>query len=191
MFGYIYKITHIPSGRYYIGQHKSPEFDKNYWGKGHVIRQLYTKHPKEEFTREVLCWANSYEELNALEAEYVNKETLEDPKCINLKTGGDVYKYTTQAKKKMSLSAKGRTMSEETKQKISNALSNRTLSEEHKRKLSIYHTGRKHSEETRHKLSISHMGKSPSNKGAPHSEETRRKLREAWKRRKARERRLR
>ena len=186
MFGYIYKITHIPSGRYYIGQHKSPVFDKSYWGKGCVIKQLYRKHPKEEFTREILVWAKDYDELNRLESEYVNNEVLKDPKCINLKTGGDVWKFTDESKQKMAESHVGKPLSEEHKRKISTALSGRTLSEEHKRKLSIYHTGKGHTVETRRKLSISHMGHSPSNKGVPHSEETKAKLREAWKRRKER-----
>ena len=38
MFGYVYKITHIPSGKFYIGQHKATEFDENYWGSGRIIK---------------------------------------------------------------------------------------------------------------------------------------------------------
>lgn len=67
------------------------------------------------------------------------------------------------------------------------------LSEEHKKKLSIYFSGnknpfygKKHSQESKIKMSKSKQNFVPWNKGILHSEETKRKMKEAWKKRKER-----
>lgn len=106
-FGYIYKITHIPTGRYYIGQHRSSKFDQGYWGSGVVIRKLLNRHNKTEFFREVLAWAETREELNFLESKYVDKKSLFDKKCLNQKTGGNMFVMSNSAKIKLSASLKG------------------------------------------------------------------------------------
>ena len=161
-YGYIYKITHIPSGRYYIGQHKSETFDEDYWGNGRIIKNMYLHHDKSEFSREVIKWAYSAEELNLLEQEFVNEETVLDKNCLNLKTGGDVCIFTEELKnrvrkamtkevrKKISDKAKARVVSEEQKMKTSKALKGRpspfkgkVASDETRKKLSKAITGRK------------------------------------------------
>lgn len=205
-YGYIYKITHTPTKRYYIGQHKSSEFDDSYWGSGHIIRSLYEKHPKEEFTREVLAWAETPEELNDLEMKFVDVASLKNNKCLNLKTGGGVGSvYSKVVREKISKSLKGHTsywkgkklpeeavrkmklakqdVSKETRRKISEAKKGQKPSEEAKKKMSLaatgrpgYWNGKKMSEEHRRKLSESHKGKPNPLKGTRLSEQHKRKL---------------
>lgn len=106
-YGYIYKITHIPSGRYYIGQHSKSKFDENYWGSGTIIKNLCDKYPKEEFSREILGWASSPEELDKLEEDFVSSDLLEDSKCLNLKTGGNHPVHSEESNRKLSKALQG------------------------------------------------------------------------------------
>lgn len=185
MKGYIYKITHIPSGRYYIGQHKSSEFDENYWGSGRVIRDMYKKYPKEEFSREVLSWANSQEKLNSLEEEFIKDKFEADPLCLNLKSGGEGHEFSEETKRLISKnhadfsgdknpmfgmslpsSFKGKHHTEEAKKKMSEQRKGKTLSKETKQKISKKVSGvnnpfygKKHSEKSKKKISLGLVGK--------------------------------
>lgn len=105
MHGYIYK-TIIPTSeglKYYIGQHKSQVFDKNYYGSGVKLKKwifsktngkikspycMSSKIAKElGLITEVLAIAESAEELNALEETFVNN-ALNDKNCWNIIEGG-------------------------------------------------------------------------------------------------------
>lgn len=93
MYGQIYiiKIKNPDSkfnGHFYIGQHKGDVVSDNYWGSGRKIRSYQKRWGSSGLIREVLATANSLEELNSLEAQYVNQEILNDPLCMNLITGG-------------------------------------------------------------------------------------------------------
>lgn len=174
--GYIYKITHIPTGRYYIGQHKSPEFDEKYWGSGTVINNLYTKHPKEEFTREILAWASDIEELNNLEAKFVDVATIKKPKCLNLKTGGNVVEFSEEMKRKISNG-----MTEDGRKRLSEFSKTRTYSKETRAKISKANKGRKLSEEHKRKISEANKGRKPGFLGKHHSLETKEKMKKSSK----------
>lgn len=105
------------------------------------------------------------------------------------------YKHSEESKRKMSLSHKGRKVSEaqrvkmtnrthsdETKQKISKSQKGKKhppLSLETRKKMSESRIGRKHSEESRKKMSANRMGIIPWNKGKkmpPISQKTREKM---------------
>lgn len=172
MYGYIYKITHIPSGEFYIGQHKAEEFDENYWGGGTRIRRKLDNYPLEEFEREVLETAQSPEELNSLELKYVDLKVVQDPKCLNLKEGGDCGKFSEETKAKISESnrrRKGIKLSESAKRKMSknhapqrgklNNFYGKKHTEEWRQKVSIKLKGRKLSEEHKKKIGLAHLGK--------------------------------
>ena len=173
-YGYIYKITHIPSGRYYIGQHRSEVFDEKYWGNGRVIKDMYKKYSLEEFSREVLAWAKTQEELNSLEEYYIGDKFEKDIKCLNLKSGGEGHEFSEETKRKISVNHadfsgdknpmygvslesywKGKHLSEEARKKISEANKGHThseeLKEEYRKRFSGINNpfyGKHHSEET-------------------------------------------
>ena len=85
-YGFIYKWTNQVSGEYYIGQHKGT-IDDGYIGSGVKFQPAYKSNP-ELWDREILDYANSWEDLNTLEAKYVDRDVLKEPLCMNQVTGG-------------------------------------------------------------------------------------------------------
>ncbi len=110
----IYKITHIPSNRCYIGQtiqdpnvrfmdhlYKS-EYSKNCF----KIHNAIKKYGKESFTFEVIdTTASSLEQLNLLEELYIEKFNS-IVNGFNLRTGGGNKLHSAESKEKMRESQK-------------------------------------------------------------------------------------
>lgn len=169
-YGYIYKTT-LPSGKFYIGQHKGSTFDKHYVGSGVCIKSYLKKHPKELLSVEILDWADSLDELNKKEAIYVS-QVLNKKNNLNLRAGGNQSGYSEETLKKIkerscgpkTLKGKqsisesnkrrftGVKRSSEVKKKISRSSKGRIVSEKSKQKNREKHLGKKLSEETRAKL---------------------------------------
>lgn len=165
VYGYVYKITHAPSKRYYIGQRKSSDPEKdNYWGSGKIWTRIFRSHPKEEFVKEILATANSGDELNKLEKEYVGDLFRQDELCMNLTAGGtqkfgeDNYFFGKHFTKEQN-PFYGRKHSEETKRIISKKATGRKLSEEAKKKISIANKGRPKPETMKKRLSEARKGR--------------------------------
>lgn len=70
-YGYIYRTTNNLDNKKYIGQHARPEFDENYYGSGTILLKALKKHGKENFTVIVLDWAETKEELDQKEIEWI------------------------------------------------------------------------------------------------------------------------
>ena len=89
MFGYIYKTTDLRNNKIYIGQHKSSEYDENYYGSGVIISKLLKKYSKDNFKNEILCECYSEEDLNNKEIEYITFYDSTNPDIgYNIATGG-------------------------------------------------------------------------------------------------------
>lgn len=58
-------------------------------GSGTLLNNYYNKYGKDQFIKEILYSFHTREEASAKEAELITVETLNDPNCLNLKTGGD------------------------------------------------------------------------------------------------------
>lgn len=146
MYGYIYKTT-IPTSKglyFYIGQHKSNIFDKNYYGSGiKLMKWVYAKTDGKikspycmsskvakdlGLSIEILAKAESAEELNNLEEKFV-KEGLLSEKCWNILEGGKCtitkgflgHKHTDKTKDLLRKRFLGKIISKETREKISRA----------------------------------------------------------------------
>jgi len=134
-YGYIYKTTLPPSEehpyeRFYIGQHRSPEWDPNYFGSGHVLLKWLKgkgiKRPRGHSDEiralgikcELLEWAFSVEELNELEYKYVPIEVVRLKECINLRTGGNQHGFSEETRERISKANKERKCSEERKKQM-------------------------------------------------------------------------
>jgi hypothetical protein len=87
-FHYIYKITNTKNGNYYIGMHSTDEMEDDYMGSGKRVRNSIRKHGLEVHIKEILEFHDNRESLREREKEIVNQNLLEDPKCMNLQTGG-------------------------------------------------------------------------------------------------------
>ena len=92
MFGYVY-LTRIRTSRrvlLYVGKKHSSEFDKNYNGSGRVVSFIRKNSGKGKLNTRAIAWANSEEELNAMEKYYIAKARVKYGKhCVNSADGGD------------------------------------------------------------------------------------------------------
>lgn len=183
----IYKITHVASGRFYIGSAKNTKMRwrrheqqlKNGDHHSKYLQRLYNKYGAESLTYEIV----EYCEVNKLlEREQYYLDTLSPP-LNSLKIAGSAlgYKHSEETKRRQSERQKGRkvTFSEEGWANILAAIK-RPKTEEHRKKISeankkrgtahlrtpealkkvaAFHRGRKRSEETKHKISEAKKGK--------------------------------
>lgn len=95
-FGYVYKITNNINNHFYIGKRECSYFDEKYWGSGKRIKYEIDKYGINNFSREVLCWAKTRDELCELEEKYIT-QFFNLTECINLKqtaVGGNTTKDT-------------------------------------------------------------------------------------------------
>lgn len=97
---YVYRITHIPTGRFYIGIRSFIGYscDDNYMGSGVIIKNMLKSHPIDEFNKEIISEFTDRISASKLEADIVNLELLQNPLCLNLKLGGDNSKIPNQFK---------------------------------------------------------------------------------------------
>lgn len=150
MHYYLYKITNLKNGKYYIGRRTSkepPDVDP-YMGSGKILKQAMKKH--KDFKKDIIETYNSQEELNRAELEIITAEMINDPQCYNLAEGGHGG-YTYYQERKFS-------HTEETKKKISNANKGRARPDArhnmYETGLNKYWLGKKRTEEDRAKKSI-------------------------------------
>lgn len=99
-YRYIYKITCLCGdwkGKYYIGQHTTKNLNDGYAGSGVRINEYYSKYRKSinTYRKEILAYADTQQELDKLEAKYVNNK-LGKKKCLNIDFGGLHYKTQGQ-----------------------------------------------------------------------------------------------
>src|SRR5574344_1547891 len=212
--GYIYKVTNIITGQFYIGQRSSfegtPEDDLgiHYFTSSKVVRPLF-KNNTSEWKKEILYSDIQFAEtLDDMEGFAIHRQ-IKDKLCLNGYDPTSRHGFRTMAGKHLSdetrrkISEAKKNMSDETKFKLSEAQKGKHQSEETKRKMSEAHKGVHQSEEAKRKNSEAHRGNSATkgkhwkcseeakrhiseaHKGKHHSEETKRKISEAHKGRKA------
>ena len=178
MIGYIYKTTNLINNKIYIGKHMSEKVSKTYKGSGKILKQAFKKYGKENFSCEVIATASTEDELNNLEAYWIEWYNSRDPEIgYNIVAGGlgtSGYKHTEEAKQKMSKAKTGRKLTEEWKKHVGEASRGRFVAEETREKLRRASLGRKMSEEARQKMRDAHK-RNPRN----FTDDYRRKLREA------------
>ena len=90
-YHYIYKITCLKNGRYYIGMHSTDNLEDGYMGGGKKVKNSIKKYGKDVHKKEILEFAENREILGKREFELVNEELLTDPLCMNLCKGGHYY----------------------------------------------------------------------------------------------------
>lgn len=167
-YNYLYKITNLLNNKFYIGIHSTDDLDDNYYGSGLLINKAIDKYGIENFTKEILYFVSTREDLLDLERFIIDDKFINRKDTYNIQLGGNGG------------------CSDEIKEKISNKLKGRVFSEEHRKKLSEVGHKRVYppmSEETKQKISNSlkgiskNKGRVSSFKGKHHSEESKMKIR--------------
>ena len=91
MIFYVYKTIRKSTGEYYIGKRcfsGKNIVDDKYVGSGTMLKKKYSKDPSDWY-RETICECKSRKELSKSEKKYLGDLWETDPKCLNLKPGGD------------------------------------------------------------------------------------------------------
>lgn len=137
----IYLITHIESGRRYVGQSVHIKSRWNQHSRGSKKTKLgcaVLKHGWNSFTCEILELCDR-SQLNQAERKWVNHHNCVAPNGFNLTTGGSIQcEYSEETKAKIGLANSRRVVSEATKQKISQ----RVITSETRELISAAHTGK-------------------------------------------------
>lgn len=84
----IYRITHLESGKVYVGKHQTEDLADGYMGSGNLVRRAIKKHGLEVFKKEILHVFETEEEMNAKEAELVTDEFCLREDTYNICPGG-------------------------------------------------------------------------------------------------------
>jgi hypothetical protein len=93
-YGYVYLTRAVTPKAvlWYVGQRSSPKKDPKYFGSGKVIHRLLKKYGSHTLQTEVMGWANTLDELNALEIRLIAWARAEYGKyCINIANGGQSF----------------------------------------------------------------------------------------------------
>lgn len=195
LYNYVYLITNNINGKIYVGKHSTCNLNDGYMGSGKILKLAYNKYGIENFTKHILAFADTEDELNDLEMFYI-KDLDAKTKGYNLTDGGEgTLGFPSPNKGKFGVDSTmyGKHHSEETKKKISNSNKGKTIgrtpwnkgvthSDETKKKISDARKGvpswigLHHSEETKKKISESKKGTTPWNKGKPMTEEQKLKI---------------
>jgi hypothetical protein len=85
MYHYVYKITNLITGEFYIGKHSTYKLFDNYMGSGSKIRQSINKYGIEHFKKEVLCSCETPDDAFIKEHELITNH-ISDPLCYNIDT---------------------------------------------------------------------------------------------------------
>lgn len=88
MHYYLYEIRNNINGKIYIGVHKTKVLDDGYMGSGSIITRAIEKHGVENFTKTILEYFETQEEMFEREKEIVNEEFLNREDTYNLRRGG-------------------------------------------------------------------------------------------------------
>ena len=100
MHYYIYKITNIKNGKFYIGSHRTDNLNDGYFGSGIYLRRSIKRYGKSSFVKENILYCDSVEQMLQKETEIL-QQYKSDP-TYNLKfcsCGGNTReKYTKKQK---------------------------------------------------------------------------------------------
>ncbi len=147
----VYETTNILNNKIYVGCHSTDNIDDGYLGSGVAITRAIRKYGKGSFSRKIIHYTESIEEMYKIEAAIVDVEFVERADTYNLKPGG--YggvigtKHTEEMKKHLSEvklkfyennchSMKGQKQTAQSCKNMSNGAKGKIISKEHRKNLS-------------------------------------------------------
>lgn len=173
-FHYIYKITRIHDGKFYIGMHSTDVLEDGYFGSGKRITRSIKKYGKDMHQKEILEYLTDRATLKAREAQIVNQELLEDENCMNLKLGGEGGGFISAEHKHAFHSSGGRVSGKKNWKNVlpifvdpvkKKKLFDEMVKTRSKNNSFATMTGRQHTQETKCKMSLSQMSEKNSQFG--------------------------
>jgi hypothetical protein len=202
---YVYKWTHLPTLKWYVGRRtkKGCHVNDGYICSSKLIKPLIKAHPAE-WQRTIIA-TGGVEEMIELEADILEThDASADPRSFNMTNGDGKFnhslypgpmtgkKHSEESRARISAGGLGKTRSAEARAKVSAALKGKPKSAETIAKQRISQSGKKASAETRAKMSATrtgHNNNTPESiakcyatklaKGSlKHSEETKEKIRQ-------------
>lgn len=205
MYRFVYLTTNNVNGKKYIGKHETEDIMDGYIGSGTLLMRAIAKYGLDEFTREILYFADTSEEVSKAEIRIIEENNaVASREFYNLAPGGmggNTSAHLTKEQRSDKCRQKWANMSDEAKKqmgaKISKAHSGKKKSEEHRKKMSETRKGvPRWSKETREKYSIKRKQEvlegirvppkgNAGNKDFRHTEETKKTLSESQKKRHA------
>jgi len=85
---YLYQIKNNLNNKIYVGVHRTTNIDDGYMGSGKIISNAVKKYGVDNFTKTILEYFDTAEEMFAREKEVVNPEFLIREDTYNLRRGG-------------------------------------------------------------------------------------------------------
>lgn len=93
MYYYLYQIRNRLNGKIYVGVHKTSNIDDGYMGSGKGIKSAIKKYGIENFSKEIIEWFDTEENMYDREIELVTEEFLDRNDVYNVKLGGPANFY--------------------------------------------------------------------------------------------------
>lgn len=87
-YNFVYKTTNTINNRTYTGVHRTTNINDGYLGSGKLLKKAIAKYGKENFTREIIAFFDTYQEALDKERELVNMDYINRDDTYNLKEGG-------------------------------------------------------------------------------------------------------
>lgn len=198
LYGIIYVTVNKVDGRRYIGQHKCKNDNDSYLGSGKILKQAISKYGRENFERFTLYIADTEEELDQKEIEFISAfRATERELYYNINEGGNANRMCGKnnpmyGRKGTLAPSYGRTISEEERKRRSEAVKGdknpwfgHVYTPEERLKFGSkgeahWNYGNHWSDEVKQKISKANIGKHFDKRG-PKTEEQKRKQSEAMK----------
>ena len=76
------------NGKIYYGVHKTSNLQDGYLGSGVALNRAVIKYGKENFSKEILYYFNSLDEMYLFEGDFITDEIVKDDMTYNLTRGG-------------------------------------------------------------------------------------------------------
>ncbi|MGH7974757.1 MAG: GIY-YIG nuclease family protein [bacterium] len=163
---YIYSITHISSGKLYIGSttdiysrwaiHKCRLKGRNHPNR--YLQSAWNKYGESQFEFEIIEEVLDTDKMIGREQYWMDKlQSYNRQVGFNFRVAAQSnigFKHTEETIERMRLARLGKYPSKKTRQKMSLARLGTHPSEETRKKMSLTRLGRHHSDETRQKLSL-------------------------------------
>jgi len=158
----IYKITHVPSGKFYVGRHVTTDLDDGYMGSGKYIKNAIEKYGPKNFKKEYLYVFYDEYFMFLHEEAIVTEEFCKRKDTYNIAPGGFGGGWT-YINSNLPNGMHGKRHSSSTKKMISERSGKSTPGF---KGTQLNWTGRKHSEETKRKMSETLKKKSSGSKNS-------------------------